>query len=165
MPQCDEYIYRAINKTPIVFIMCGVPASGKSYYAKNVLMKNIYRHRVYISSDDIREEICGDAGDQSKNWEVFELFYERARKAVQEGSDVVLDATHLTKKTRRRCRDHFKDLDCKFIAVQMTTPMNKAMRRNKNRDRVVPNYAMERMVSTFEPVSEDEGFDDVWKVN
>lgn len=165
MPQCDEYIYRAINKTPIVFIMCGVPASGKSYYAKNVLMKNIYRHRVYISSDDIREEICGDAGDQSKNWEVFELFYERARKAVQEGSDVVLDATHLTKKTRRRCRDHFKDLDCKFIAVQMNTSILDAIYRNKKRDRVVPADAMSRMINAFQPVEDNEGFDYVWKVD
>ena len=56
MTQCDEVIRRHLKK-PIVFVMCGIPGSGKSYYAKNTLMNNIWRHRVYISSDDIREEI------------------------------------------------------------------------------------------------------------
>lgn len=164
MTQCDEGIRRQLKK-PIVFVMCGIPGSGKSYYAKNTLMNNIWRHRVYISSDDIREEICGDAQDQSKNWEVFELFYDRARKAVREGNDVVLDATHLTRKSRRRCRDRFKDLDCTFIAVQLTTPIGKTIRRNRNRDRVVPEYAMNRMINAYEPVEDDEGFDDVWRVD
>lgn len=165
MPQCDEYIYRAINKTPIVFIMCGVPASGKSYYAKNVLMKNIYRHRVYISSDDIREELWGDASVQSFNGIVFDIFYERAREAIKNGSDVILDATHLTKKSRRKCRNHFKDLDCKFIAVQMNTSVLDAIYRNKKRDRVVPADAMNRMIKAYQPVEDSEGFDYVWRVD
>ena len=164
MTQCDEYIYRAINKQPIVFVMCGYPASGKSYFAKNTLMKDVYRHRVYISSDEIREEICGDVGDQSKNQEVFQLFYKRARKAVKEGKDVVLDATHLTRRSRRNCLQRFKDLNCKIIAVQMTTSAEKAIRRNNKRNRVVPSYAMERMINAFEPVSKDEGFDEIRKV-
>lgn len=164
MTQCDEGVRRQLQKKPIVFILVGYPGSGKTYYAKNTLMNNIWRHRVYISSDDIRAEICGDAQDQSKNWEVFELFYDRARKAVREGSDVVLDATHLTKKSRRKCRNHFKDLNCIFIAVQLTTPVDKAIQRNKNRDRVVPNYAMSRMIDSYQPVEDDEGFDYIWRI-
>ena len=152
-------------RQPTVYVMCGVPASGKTYYAKNTLMNNILHHRVYISSDDIREEICGDAQDQTKNQEVFKLFYNRARKAVREGSDVVLDATHLTRRSRQKCRERFKDLDCKFIVVQLTTPVGKAIRRNKNRDRVVPSYAMDRMINSFQPVKNSEGFDEVWRVS
>jgi len=163
MTQCDESIYRQM-KRPIVYIMCGVPGSGKSFWAKRYMAKSIFSSITYISSDDIREEICGDEQDQSKNDEVFEIFYDRARKAIIAGNDVILDATHLSKKTRRKCRDRFKDLNCKFIAVQMKTPVEKAMRRNKNRDRVVPNYAMERMINAYQPVSEDEGFDEIWKV-
>lgn len=165
MTQCDETIRRQFKEDkPRVYILCGVPGSGKSYYAKNTLMNNIWRHIVYISSDDIREEICGDAQDQSKNWEVFELFYDRARKAIIAGNDVVLDATHLTKKTRRKCRNHFKDLNCKFIAVQMKTSIRESVRRNQSRKRIVPNYAMKRMIQAYEPVTEDEGFDEVWRV-
>lgn len=149
---------------PVVFIMCGVPGAGKTFFAKTVLANNPFHHRVYISSDDIREEICADAADQSKNAEVFDIFYRRARTAIENGYDVVLDATHLTKKARWRCRFEFQDLDCGFIAVQLTTPIEKAKYRNKNRDRVVPDYAMNRMIKAFQPVDDDEGFDAVWRI-
>lgn len=149
---------------PIVYVMCGIPGSGKSYWSKEYIVKSMRRSVVYISSDDIRAEICGDARDQSKNDEVFRIFYKRARRAAQEGKDVVLDATHLTRKSRRKCLNHFKNLSCKFIAVQLTTSVENAMYRNKTRERVVPNYAMERMINMFEPVGNDEGFDDVWRV-
>lgn len=164
MTQCDESIRRQLQK-PVVYILVGYPGSGKTYFCKNVLMNHPWRSRVYISSDDIREEICGDASDQSINGLVFGIFYERARKAIMDGSDVILDATHLTKKIRRKCRNQFKDLNCKFVAVQLTTSVKEAIRRNKNRDRVVPNYAMSRMVEAYQPVEDDEGFDCIWKVD
>ena len=161
MTQCDEAIRRQLHM-PTVYILVGYPGMGKTYFAKNTLMNS---RRVYISSDDIREEVCGDASDQSCNATVFSIFYDRAYQAIEKGYDVILDATHLTKKSRRKCRDHFKRLKCKFIAVQMTTPVEEAIRRNKNRDRVVPNYAMSRMINSFQPVEDDEGFDDIWRVN
>ena len=166
MTQCDESIYRQMRQVPTVYIMCSYPGAGKTYWAKRYAAKvNAFGEKlIYISSDDIRQEICDDAQDQSRNWEVFEIFYTRARKAIIAGNDVILDATHLSKKTRRKCRNRFKDLNCKFIAVQLTTSIEKAMRRNKNRDRVVPNYAMERMIKAYEPVGEDEGFDEIWQV-
>ncbi len=164
MTQCDEGIRRQLQK-PVVYILVGYPGSGKTYFCKNVLMNHPWRSRVYISSDDIREEICGDASDQSINGLVFDIFYERARKAIMDGSDVILDATHLTKKVRRKCRNQFKDLNCKFVAVQLTTPVKEAIRRNKNRDRVVPNYAMSRMIDSYQPVEDNEGFDDVWRID
>lgn len=144
-----------------IYVMCGYPGAGKTYFAKNYLVQD---GCTYISSDDIRAEICDDVQDQSKNYEVFEIFYARARQAVENGKDVVLDATHLTRKARRRSCKRFKGLRCRFIAVQLTTPVKEAMRRNKSRDRVVPNYAMNRMIESWEPVEDDEGFDEVWRV-
>lgn len=167
MTQCDEAIRRQLRK-PVVYIMCGVPGSGKTHWAirfRNMSIKKNNYPMVYISSDNIREELCGNAQDQSFNKEVFELFYKRAREAVILYNDVILDATHLTKKSRRKCRNHFKDLNCKFIAVQLATPIGTAIRRNKNRSRVVPNYAMNRMINAFQPVEDDEGFEDIWVVN
>jgi len=164
MTQCDEAIRRQLHK-PTVYIMCGTPGSGKTYFCKNVLMDHPWRSRVYISSDDIREEICGDASDQSVNGLVFDIFNQCGRDAIANGDDVILDATHLTKKSRRKCRNHFKDLDCKFIAVQLNTPIEKAMHRNKNRDRVVPSYAINRMINIFQSVEDDEGFDYVWRID
>ena len=173
MTQCDEAIRRQLHKPtvyalvgykPTVYVLVGYPGSGKTYFAKKVLMNHPWHSRVYISSDDIRAELCGDAGDQSQNYKVFEIFYERAREALKDGCDVILDATHLTKKTRRKCCNRFADLYCRFVAVQIDTPAEEAMRRNKNRERVVPDDAMHRMISMYEPVSKDAGFNDIWRV-
>lgn len=166
MTQCDEAIRRQLRHVPTVYVMCAIPGAGKTYWAKRYVAKSnaLGKHIVYISSDDIREKVCGDASDQSCNEIVFGIFYTRACEAVENGDDVILDATHLTKKTRRKCRSHFKGLDCRFVAVELVTPIKEAVRRNKNRDRVVPNYAMERMINAFQPVEDDEGFDDVWRV-
>lgn len=166
MTQCDEAIRRQLRK-PTVYIMCGVPGSGKTHWAirfRNMSIKKNNYPMVYISSDNIREELCGNAQNQSFNREVFELFYKRAREAVILYNDVILDATHLTKKSRRKCRNHFKDLDCKFIAVQMNTSILDAIYRNKKRDRIVPAYAMNRMIEAYQPVEDSEGFDCVWRV-
>ena len=34
MTQCDEAIRRQLRK-PVVYIMCGIPGSGKTYFCKN----------------------------------------------------------------------------------------------------------------------------------
>ena len=167
MTQCDEGIYRQLRHVPTVYVMCAIPGAGKTCWAKHYAARSnaLGEYITYISSDDIREEICGDASDQSINGLVFGIFYERARKAIMDGSDVILDATHLTKKIRRKCRNQFKDLNCKFVAVQLATSVKEAIRRNKNRDRVVPEYAMSRMINIYQPVEDDEGFDYIWRID
>ena len=57
----------------VKFIMlCGIPAAGKSTYAKqlNRLSHNSY---MILSSDKIREELLGSAEDQSNNALIFKI--------------------------------------------------------------------------------------------
>ena len=86
------------------FIMlCGLSGSGKSTLAEELL--NRYEGRVtYIASDKIREEICGDENDQSKNTEVFEIIHKRIRDWSKDESSttyLIYDATNLTCKNRK----------------------------------------------------------------
>ena len=66
-----------MNKKPKLFLMVGLSASGKSTIAKG--LAEDYK-AVIVSSDAIREEICGNVSDQSKNEEVFKIFHKRIRK-------------------------------------------------------------------------------------
>ncbi len=59
---------------PKLIVMCGLSASGKSTIAKELEIKH---NACIVSSDSIREEICGDVADQSKNEEVFKIFHKR----------------------------------------------------------------------------------------
>ena len=86
------------------FIMlCGLSGSGKSTLAEDLLKR--YESRVtYIASDKIREELCGNENDQSKNTEVFELIHKRIRNWSKDENSttyLIYDATNLTYKNRR----------------------------------------------------------------
>lgn len=52
---------------PILTVMVGLSGSGKSTIAKTELADE---NTVIVSSDAIREELCGAVEDQSKNVEV-----------------------------------------------------------------------------------------------
>jgi len=81
-------------------IMVGPCGSSKSKCVKDHITLWDKPFLVVVSSDAIREELCGDFRDQSKNDEVFSLFYQRALQGLWEGKHVVLDATHLRRRDR-----------------------------------------------------------------
>ena len=59
---------------PLLTVMVGLSGSGKSTIARTELADE---NTVIVSSDAIREELCGTVEDQSKNVEVFKLFHEK----------------------------------------------------------------------------------------
>lgn len=143
-----------------LYVMCGCPGSGKSTWAK----KNL-ADAVYISSDDIRLELCGTYDPGVDEPRVFATFYGRITSMLASGKDVVADATNLTPWRRK------KALDCcngdEAIAVCMTTPLKEALRRNAGRDRQVPEDAVRGMYCKLRnnPPTKAEGFAKVMYVS
>lgn len=78
------------KRIPRLIVMVGLSASGKSSYAKELENENP-TNTIVISSDAIREEICGSVEDQSKNGEVFRIFHERIRRNLEDKKDVIAD--------------------------------------------------------------------------
>ena len=62
-------------KKPKLIVMVGLPGSGKSTYAKELIKKG--RADIILSSDAIREELTGDESNQTVNDKVFKLLYQR----------------------------------------------------------------------------------------
>ena len=57
----------------------------------------------YVSRDDIRFYLLKDGEDYfAHEDEVLKLFYERINEALEKGSDVFADATHLTAAARKK---------------------------------------------------------------
>lgn len=77
-------------------VMVGPSGAGKSTWIYN----NLPCPETFISSDTIREQLCGDFKDQSKNEAVFAAFHELATTRLRRGLPVVLDATHLKRQDR-----------------------------------------------------------------
>lgn len=86
---------------PTLYIYCGIPGSGKSYYAQNI-QKDV----PYLSRDAIRFSMVKEDEEYfSKEPKVFNCFSASAAAALIVGSDVICDATHISKGSRRKLID------------------------------------------------------------
>ena len=141
---------------PAVYIMVGVPASGKDWY--------IEHHKedddVVISSDDVREEL-GDVNDQTRNKEVFSIFYDRMNKALAEGHNVWINATNVTAKNRVRPIQYGRHYNAKIVAIVMLTPIEQCIANEELRDRKVGEEVIRKFNGKYEMPSYSEGFSEI----
>ena len=84
---------------PKFIMLVGLPAAGKDTWAREYIKK--HPNTVIHSSDDIREELYGDASCQNNPEKVFEIMAARTIKSLQEGKDVIYNATNLKYKKRK----------------------------------------------------------------
>lgn len=141
------------------FIMLiGLPGSGKSTLAR-VLAKNVFAS-VY-SSDQIREELLNDVNSQDANQMVFDEVKKRIKNDLLKGDSeyVVMDATNISKKRRIGFLRDLKKIECEKHAIWMCTPIEECLKRNRERERVVPDEVIDRMYKNFNPPHKSEGFD------
>ena len=139
-----------------VRIMVGLPGSGKDFY----MGLNKKPDDIVISSDDIRAEL-GDVNDQTKNKLVFKIFYDRYAQALKTGKDIWVNATNVSVKNRSRAIHMAKKYNYTTSAIVLTVPMKTCIERDKTRDRTVGEDVIEKFYSRFEPVSFEEGFDNI----
>lgn len=136
----------------------GLPASGKSTLAKNEVE---LLGGVLISSDEYREKQTGDRAIQGDNNQLFELIHKDIIENLQNGKNVIFDATNLSRKKRVALLDKLKNIpnlhkECILVATQY----EKCLKRNKNLDRVaVPDFVLNRMWKSFDVPMYQEGFD------
>ena len=136
-----------------LYIAIGVSGSGKSTFAER-LAKHLNIPR--ISSDEIRGELCnGDQTDQSKNGLVFKIFHERLEKVLETGS-VVADATNVKQHDRNVLRKFAIKHGAHIIAIVMNLTKEECHTNNKNRDRVVPDFVIEKQWANFEQYNPSE---------
>lgn len=142
-----------------------MPGSGKTTTLKPFAEANGY---VYISPDDIRVEVSGDASIQVDMRQVWDLVHERTKDALMRGENVVVDATFVKDRERKEFIEFARENGAtKVQGVFADVSYEVASERNKERERVVPEHAMERMNRFLvgnEPTVED-GFDSVFSIN
>ena len=83
------------------YMLCGLPASGKSHYAldlQRIMSNETNEKTVIVSSDNIRKELYGDENIQGNPEEVFNLVHERILQSLNNGVNVIYDATNLKRK-------------------------------------------------------------------
>lgn len=143
----------------------GLPGSGKTTFLKPFANENSY---VYICPDEIRKELTGSDSDQTKNREVWDLAKIRVKEAFTENKSVVFDATFANEGQRIEFIDFARACGAEKVqGVFFTTPYDISLERNNDRERVVPEYAMERMYGNMKEKLPDtaDGFDSVFDLD
>ena len=135
----------------------GIPASGKSTYAKELKGKGYNIH----SSDSIREELYGDENTQGDPKEIFGILHKRVIEDLKSGKNCVYDATGISTKRRMAFLNTISHIDCKKICLLFATPYEVCLERNKNRERKVPEEVIKRMYMNFNIPYFYEGWDEI----
>lgn len=143
---------------PVLVMMVGLPASGKSTIAYNLAKENNY---IVFSSDALREELYLDINDQTHNHELFMELHKRIKTALKEGNNVIYDACNLSSKRRVAFLQELNRIPCRKECIIAATPYEQCLRNNASRDRHVPDYVIERMYKSFDTPYWFEGWDDI----
>lgn len=148
---------------PQLYVLIGIPGSGKSTFAKNVLTEI----STVISRDEIRYSIIKDEEAYfSHEKEVYKKFIKQIKDLMVQGKDVTVDATHLNATSRFKLLSNLKGFDYKINAFYFDTPLDECLGRNAmRRGRAhVPEDAIENMYDNLTFPSKKEGFDYIYTV-
>ena len=134
-----------------IYTLVGLPASGKSTFTQTLT------NCVVVSSDEIREQLFGSAEYQNNPKLVFNTARKRIAEALKDGKDVVFDATNINHRARKLALN----FDAYQVAIFFTTSAEECKRRNAQRERQVPESAIDRMASRLVAPTLEEGFDEI----
>ena len=156
-------------KTPFVIVLIGPPLSGKStWIRKNFLEKDI--EVTIISRDDILMEMSdtddySDAFNTVSQKEVDAELQRRLVDAADNGKNAIIDMTNMTSKRRRHNLEYFGDEFTKIAVIFPILEWDEYKRRNDKRkseeNKWIPEHVIKRMIGTYQPIRDEEGFDKV----
>ncbi len=154
----------AINDShKTLWILCGLPYSGKTYLSREVL-KNT--SAVYVSIDEIFKKAGFDWDlnnlPNEKQWEeIFNASYQKSQDALSRGLNVLYDSTNHTKESRDKLREIAGEVGANAAVIYIDVPVDVIMERweknfhDKSRS-VVSKELVTMTIDAFEPPEPDE---------
>jgi predicted kinase len=148
-----------------LYVLVGVPASGKSTWIKNqdwALGLNIVSTDVWVEDYAKRMgKTYSDVFDEYMPIAV-KLMADHVVKCRENNHDIIWDQTSTTVLSRakkiRMLPDYYK-----IAVVFKTPPMEELKTRLASRaGKVVPMEVVESMIANWEEPTKEEGFDEIW---
>ena len=145
----------------ILYLLCGVPASGKTTLSKQLTEEN---DTICHSYDDMPN---ARVRDYKLSQQVYKQWIENIKTDLLNGRSVVVDNTSLTVDFRKKFLSEFYNIPCKKILIVMDTPIDTCIQRNSQRQGVekVPKHAIPMASYIFEEPSYCEGWNLIKKVS
>ena len=150
-----------------LYILCGIPASGKSTWAKSEAEKDKNVH--VVSRDEIRFSLLKPGENYfSKENETWKRFVKEIRQSLMTNKITIADATHLNKYSRKKLLGALRipRMCIEITAVSFDIPFEIAFKRNSRRTgrALVPENSLREMYENFVPPTFAEGFDKILSI-
>lgn len=139
-----------------LMVMCGISGSGKSTWAESHF--SVATTRI-VSTDAIRKEIWGDENNQQQSNKIFEVAFCRISFYLQQGFNVIFDATNLSSRDRREIVKKYRGITKQLICVDFGNDVQQALKNQESRVRKVPTEIIERQAKKYRKPTSDEGWD------
>lgn len=156
-------------KSPYILILIGPPLSGKSFFYRKFISE-VDNNVVLISRDEILMEVYGsrnydDAFKNVNQKDVDRLLHKRLFDANKEKKNVIIDMTHMASKRRRQNLDYFTDDYYKLGVIFPILSDEEYIKRNTKRmeeeNKNLPMHIVNNMISSYQSVRPEEGFNKV----
>lgn len=137
----------------------GIVGSGKTTVARQALQEG----ELFLDSDEMREELFGDAACQDNPSLVFATMEKRTIEALNSGRNVIYVACNIWSRRRISFLNAIKKKapGTVFECYVVVCPIEIARKRNSERSRVCPAYVIDRQLRQFEIPYEGEGWDSI----
>lgn len=142
--------------------MCGIPGSGKSYFAQNC---PFLKDCLVISRDKIRFPLLKEEDEYFKYEKIVKtMFIAGINQALMSGLDVIADQASLTIAARRRFKSQVKGYN-EINVIWVDAPIYDCIERDKGREgrAYVGSNLINTMYTDFEPPSIKEGFNNIYR--
>ena len=152
-------------KEPFVIILIGPPLSGKTTWIR----ENFPTTQV-ISRDETVMDVYGsrnytEAFNNVDQKEVDRVLTQKFLDANKEKRNVIVDMTHMASKRRKQNLNYFTDDYYKLAVIFPILSDDEYERRNKKRieeeNKDLPMKIVKSMISSYQPITTDEGFNKV----
>ena len=146
---------------PLFYLICGIPASGKSTIAKQIAAEN---HFIVISSDEIRQELYpGKKYNPKQNEKTFRIFKSRITEAFKAENNIIIDAINRRPSERKLLAERAKKKGYHTVCVYCKKDSKYAVKANRMRDEAkrVPDEVIINNHNLFNPPTESESWDEI----
>jgi len=144
----------------------GFPGSGKSTFLEDKGNPEACRQLgsgIVLCPDDYRRALTGQeyyAPAEDFVWGAVKL---TANVLLRQGKQIFIDATHLTKGSRKQWLAIAQNLGVPIKCICINESFYTCCERNNARDKIVPQAVMDRMRNSFDPPTYEEGFAEICK--
>jgi len=153
-------------REPFVLVLIGPPLSGKdTWIRQNFSDKEV----VMISRDQIVLDIYGsdnyDEAFKNVNQKAVDAELQRQlRQSAEDGKNVIINMTNMTSKRRQHNLqnfDKYNKIAVIFPILEWEEYRRRNIKRQQEEMKFIPEQVIKNMISSYQTIKEEEGFDKV----